>query len=650
MQSQRMPERSVPHPPAASGEAGARSDAWLRALGWLLLVIFLVAVPLVFYRGFAGQFSYVKILLTKLTALVGLIAWALALLWGRLARSPRSRRAWPLALLSLAVLLSCFNSPVPIFSLREAAYFLCGPAWFLLFITWAEGEAAVRRAARLAAMAGTVVGCIALLQWLGHDPLLWGGYHIEWGHMVARMRLYSTLGNPNFVAGYLIGTVFLALALAAVAVKLWERIAWSAAAAVMLVAIVGTGSRGAWGGLGVGAVVAGLVIMRSLTSVAATAPEAAVADSSPKGKRRGQVRSFIGPVSFWLVLPVLTRFIEALLGRFEGRLYLWRVSWPMFAEHPLIGSGWGSFQLQFLDLQARFITDHPALARYWSNVGQLHNDPMQLWLETGALGLVAFAWVVWRYGREATEGVRGAGSGLARFWLAASAGGVAAILCDSIFNFQFSVPPTLLLLFTLLALPAALGGGKSDEGMAQTCGSLHVCDEPIRRHHKTMAAPAAGDSVPKSARSGTYLLPGRILLSLVLLGSAGLLIRQIIRQAQAERDYAVALGFERNGDFIGVERACRQGLTLDPLNGRLHFALARALFSTDQAAEALAETLRAERTYRDSHIEVLKARILDQMGAASPALETYRHALALDPTLKTVQADIKRLEESSRAR
>jgi hypothetical protein len=38
------------------------------------------------------------------------------------------------------------------------------------------------------------------------------------------------------------------------------------------------------------------------------------------------------------------------------------------------------------------------------------------------------------------------------------------------------------------------------------------------------------------------------------------------------------------------------------------------------------------------------------MGAANPALETYRHALALDPTLKTVQADIKRLEESSRAR
>jgi tetratricopeptide (TPR) repeat protein len=162
-----------------------------------------------------------------------------------------------------------------------------------------------------------------------------------------------------------------------------------------------------------------------------------------------------------------------------------------------------------------------------------------------------------------------------------------------------------------------------------------------------MSAPAA---TSKSVRSGSLLLAGRLLLSLVLLVGAGALARQIVRQAQAERDYAVVLGFERRGEWAAAEQACRQGLALDPRNGRLHFALARALFSTDQAAEALAETLRAERTYRDSHIEVLKARILDLMGAARLALETYRHALALDPTLKTVQADIQRLEADSRVR
>jgi len=629
-----QPRRAKRAEPSASVQAGPAAG-W-RALSWLILVILLLAVPLVFYRGFTEQFSYLKILLTKLTVLLGLVAWALALVWGTLAWPARSRLALPLALLTFAVIVSCLNSPVPVFSLREAAYFLCGPAWVLLFISSSDGEAMIRRAATLVAMAGTVLACIALAQWFGHDPLLWGGYRIEWGHMVSRMRLYSTLGNPNFVAGYLIGAVFVALALAAVAVNPWAKIAWAAAAAVMLVAIIGTGSRGAWAGLVAGGVVAGLLAVRYSFSAAAPAAELGVAPSLPKEKRRGQVRGFVPPISYWLVLPALTKFLEALLGRFEGRLYLWRVSWPLFAEHPLLGSGWGSFQLQFLDLQARFIVEHPALARYWSNVGQLHNDPMQLWLEAGAVGLVAFGWVLWRYGREIAGGVRAADSRTQRLWLSASAGGVTAVLVDSVFNFQFSVPPTLILLFTLLAFPAALSSDRSNEGVARACGSLPVSDELIRGHR--MSAPAA------------YLLAGRLLLSLVLPVGAGALVRQIVRQAQAERDYAVVLGFERRGEWTAAEQAIRQGLALDPRNGRLHFALARALFSTDQAAEALAETLRAERTYRDSHIEVLKARILDQMGAASPALETYRHALALDPTLKTVQADIQRLEAALPAR
>jgi len=638
--------------------AVTKSALWSRGLIWLLLVGLLVAVPLVFYRGFAEQFSYLKILLTKLTILLGLVAWTLALLWGRLSWPLRSRVALPLALLSLAVIVSCLHSPVPTLSLRAATYFLCGPAWFLLFLTWSDGEAMVRRAAIPAVVTATLVAVIALLQWSGYDPLLWGGYRVEWGHMVARMRLYSTLGNPNFVAGYLIGAIFLALALATVAVNLWARGAWSATAVVMLLAIVGTGSRGAWAGLGVGAVLAGLLVMfagRLSASPTATPPESGGAHSLPQGKRRGQVGSFIVPFSFGLVLPILTGFFEAVLGRFEGRLYLWRVSWPLFAEHPLLGNGWGSFQLQFLDLQARFITDHPALARYWSNVGQLHNDPMQLWLETGAVGLVAFGWVLWRYGREVAAGLRPGDSRVTSFWLAASVGGVTAVLFDSFFNFQFSVPPTLILLFTLLAFPAALARGilsKGDSGpradvrgVAQTCCSWHVCDELIRRHHKTMSSRQGRDRPPAA-----HLLVVRVLLSLILLVGAGAFAWQTLRYAEAERDYNAALDFERNGNLAAAEQACREGLALDPLNGRLHFGLARALFSTDQPAEALAETLRAGRTHRDSHIEVLKARILDQMGAVSPALETYRHALALDPTLKTVQADIERLEADSRAR
>jgi Flp pilus assembly protein TadD len=77
--------------------------------------------------------------------------------------------------------------------------------------------------------------------------------------------------------------------------------------------------------------------------------------------------------------------------------------------------------------------------------------------------------------------------------------------------------------------------------------------------------------------------------------------------------------------------------------------LARALFAQERHAEALAEVLRAERTVADAHLEVLRARILDQMGASSAALAAYRHALWLNPRLQSVPADIRRLTSGAGA-
>jgi hypothetical protein len=86
-----------------------------------------------------------------------------------------------------------------------------------------------------------------------------------------------------------------------------------------------------------------------------------------------------------------------------------------------------------------------------------------------------------------------------------------------------------------------------------------------------------------------------------------------------------------------------------PQNGKLHFALARVPYLQQEYEPALSKAELAEAAYSDSHLVVLKARILDRMGRGAQALENYRRAQALDPTLRTVRPDIERLEESQRA-
>ena len=156
------------------------------------------------------------------------------------------------------------------------------------------------------------------------------------------------------------------------------------------------------------------------------------------------------------------------------------------------------------------------------------------------------------------------------------------------------------------------------------------------------ANPQAETSVRAMAATGnrpwTRALAGALGVMLV-----GLLMFQLFRRVQSEIALGRGLELERRGDAVSAEREFRAGLRCEPDDGRLHYGLARTMLLQERYSEALAEALKAERTLADSHLEVLKARSVDQLGFRSLALELYRHALWLDPSLKSVPGDIQRL-------
>jgi len=121
---------------------------------------------------------------------------------------------------------------------------------------------------------------------------------------------------------------------------------------------------------------------------------------------------------------------------------------------------------------------------------------------------------------------------------------------------------------------------------------------------------------------------------------------QQTRILASEHAYQTAADHEDANNLVGAEAAYRRSVDLNNLNGRAHFGLSRVLYSQGHSSEALAEVVRAERTYTDSHQEVLRALILEQMGRSSEALAAYRRALWLDPTLSSVQDSIARLSKS----
>jgi putative inorganic carbon (HCO3(-)) transporter len=579
--------------------ASAPSRAAMR----LLELGLLAATPLLIYRGFSEQFTTIKLVLTEGIVAAAAALVALGLIW-RWVRWPRDfRLGAPLGLLMLSVLISCLASPFPKFSIVEAQYFLCGPLWLVGLVVWGGGDARIRRLSVLATFAGAAMAAITLLQWAGYDPLVFGGYRVDWGRMRDSMQLYSTLGNPNFVAGYLIGTIFLALAFAAVSKTVAGKFAGAASAVIMFATILGTRSRGAWLALAAGFLVARVV----------GRPKAQTSISPDRVESGAKLGLGVFPPLFLALLPGIIGQAGALVARLEGRMFLWRAGWPMFQEQPLFGGGWAMFQLRFPELQAQYLAERPELIRYWTHTSQIHNDPLQILLEAGALGFVAFGWLLWRYAGELQDD-RSTRTATEQVWLGASAGGTTAILLNSLINFQLAVPPTLILLFTLLAFPSLLKSASYDSS----------------RH-------AVADT------SSNRWLGQQIMATLGVALITSLLAAGIWTRAAGDRALALGVEQERIGQFARAEGHFRNGLHRSPDDGRLHYGLARALFVQGRYPEALTHVLRAEPTVADAHLEVLRARILDQMGASSAALDAYRHALWLDPRLKSVPADIRRL-------
>ena len=63
------------------------------------------------------------------------------------------------------------------------------------------------------AIGATGVAIVAVLQWAGLDPFALAGWVAPLAGASPRLRVYGTLGNPNFVAALLTGAVPLTIGL-----------------------------------------------------------------------------------------------------------------------------------------------------------------------------------------------------------------------------------------------------------------------------------------------------------------------------------------------------------------------------------------------------------------------------------------------------
>lgn len=200
-------------------------------------------------------------------------------------------------------------------------------------------------------------------------------------------RIFSTLGNPNLLAGYLIPVLPLSFALSMIALFQKGRAKWLAVpllacTAIIKIAILLTGSRGAY--------IALLFVALTLIGVGTIWLWRAY----PKARLWIAMVLLMVPVAAIAVVHFfLPSFEHRFMSIFSGsqhssnayRMNVWRSSWKMFLDNWWIGIGTGNktFRLAYgLYMRSGF----DALGTYCV--------PLEIAVETGIPGLITYLWLL----------------------------------------------------------------------------------------------------------------------------------------------------------------------------------------------------------------------------------------------------------------
>ncbi|MGH9720881.1 MAG: O-antigen ligase family protein [Bryobacteraceae bacterium] len=276
-----------------------------------------------------------------------------------------------------------------------------------------------------------------------------------WQHLVNQEPdARGTYLNHNHFAGLL--TMALAPALALAVIPMLSRKARvpvaSALAALLLLGLIFSRSR-------MGLACAGLALL-SFGSYLAV-------------KGRGRIRAaWLGGVTAaalaygaWIGLaPVGQRFTDLARPGYiaaEGRLTIWRDTWQLVKQRPLMGWGPGAFPSLYPTVRTE-----PSELRWL----EAHSDYLQVLCESGAIGLLLlFGPLFALIGALLRQAWSSPGLGAA--WSAALASSLAGILAHSAVDFHWYVPANALWIAAIAGLAAAELAAHSPSSDFITTGS-----------------------------------------------------------------------------------------------------------------------------------------------------------------------------------
>ena len=323
--------------------------------------------------------------------------------------------------------------------------------FFAAALTFLNAKRRVRRVMLAIVIFGALMAFAGILQRLASPDAIYGM------RPTPQAIPFGPFVNQHHFAAFMEMTIGLGLAaLLGDAVKRDRRALLVIALALMMIAVLMTGSRG------------GMIALFSVVAFVTAANYAGRAAGERERFRFGALHAagaaaiiviVAGSVLFLAGADPLVRGLGMQAGQTDvtgGRLHFWSVALKIFVDNPIVGAGLDAFGVAF--------TRYDTWNGVW-RVEQAHNDYLQILADGGVIGLACVAGFIFLLFRRGLTVIRRSSSPGRRSIAVGALAGCFGILVHSFFDFPLRTPSNAYF-FLLLAAMATVPLGDEREPSA----------------------------------------------------------------------------------------------------------------------------------------------------------------------------------------
>lgn len=428
---------------------------WTKAIEISLLAL-VVLVPIVFYPYCITVFLPAKEMVAEVLIVLALMFWGLKMVDSEEFKLISTPLNFPiLSFISICVLSLIWSNNFFV-SLKELPLFLAGPLLYFMVTNNIHDERQISRILNVLLIIGVLFGIYGILQYKGID-------YSFWTRNIGRQQVFGLFGNVNYFAEYLIVPLTIAVSLFLVSRNRIKRILLLIGVLAMGGSLIVTFTRGSYLAFGISLLFMFFLFLRSRG-------KSFIQDNK---KIFMVILALIVVATFLFIIPtplnkpgtaisqIKNRISISRLAQdssWKRRIAIWKFTGMMIKDHPLLGSGIGTYKYNTLRYQAEFFAQGDNRSLYPHGFAdKAHNEYLQLWAELGIVGLGIFIWLMFSYFSYGLKLLKKTKDEYRQGVIIGLMGAVVAVLVDGLFGFPLHLPATVILFWLALGLTGAVG-------------------------------------------------------------------------------------------------------------------------------------------------------------------------------------------------